>query len=117
MLATMWSLSHGHIIILTLCSAVACFEQNFHILISGGDSVLNTTFCEDHIVGTTFCFMTHYDITMGNDIAKDVHCDIIIGHDIVMFTYHDVTMHADISRTLIYKVELLCQIIIFLFSY
>ncbi len=22
--------------------------------------------------------MTHYDITVGNDIARDVHCDIIM---------------------------------------
>ncbi len=36
--------------------------------------------------------MTHYDITIGNDIAKDVHCDIIMGHEVVMGAYHDVTM-------------------------
>ncbi len=31
--------------------------------------------------------MTHYDITIGNDVARDVHCEIVIGHDIAMGTY------------------------------
>ncbi len=80
---------------------MACFERNLNTEISGGDSVRSTTFCVDHVMDTTFCSMTHYDITIGNDVARDVHCDIIIGHDIVMGAYHDVTMHADVTRTLI----------------
>ncbi len=28
--------------------------------------------------------MTHYDITMGDDVAMDDHYDIIMCHDIVM---------------------------------
>ncbi len=40
-----------------------------------------------------FCSMIHYDITIGNDVVRDVHCDIIMGHDVVMGTY--VTMHTD----------------------
>ncbi len=59
--------------------------------------------------------MTHYDIPMGYDIARDVHCDITMGHNIVMGTYHDDIMHTDIARTLIYYV-LLHPIMIFLFS-
>ncbi len=39
--------------------------------------------------------MTHYDITIGNDVARDVHCDIIMGHDVVIGTYHDITMQTD----------------------
>ncbi len=70
---------------LTLCRTMAGFERNLHTQISDGDSVLSTTFCGDHIVDTIFCSVAHYDITIGNDIARDhVHCDIIIGHDIVM---------------------------------
>ncbi len=46
--------------------------------------------------------MTHYDITIGNDVARDVYYDIIMGHDIVIVTYHDVTMNTDVARTLIY---------------
>ncbi len=59
--------------------------------------------------------MTHYDITIGNDVASDVHCEIIMSHGIVMGTYHDVTMHTDVAMTLIYYV-LLHPIMIFLFS-
>ncbi len=59
--------------------------------------------------------MTNYDITIGNDVARDVHCEIIMGHGTVMGTYHDVTMHTDVATTLIYYV-LLRPIMIFLFS-
>ncbi len=41
--------------------------------------------------------MTHYDITIGNDVAGDFHCDIIMGHNIVMGAYY-VT---DVAKTLI----------------
>ncbi len=50
---------------------MACFERNLHAQISCGDSVLSTTFCGDHIVNTIFS-MTHYDITIGNEIARGV---------------------------------------------
>ncbi len=36
--------------------------------------------------------MTHYDITIGNDVARDVHYEMIMGHSIVVGTYHDVTV-------------------------
>ncbi len=55
--------------------------------------------------------MTHYDITIGNDVARD---EIIMGHGIVIDTYHDVTMHTDVATTLIYYL-LLNPIMIFLF--
>ncbi len=97
-----------------LCHAIACFEWNLHTQISGGDSVLSTTFCRDHIWTLRLYSMTHYDITIGNDIARDVNYDIMIGHDVAMGTYHDVTMHTDVARILIYV--LLCPIMIFLFS-
>ncbi len=58
--------------------------------------------------------MTHYDITIGNDVARDVHCDITMGHDVAMGTYDDGTMHTDVARTLIYVLVRL--IMIFLFS-
>ncbi len=59
--------------------------------------------------------MTQYDITIGNDVARDVYCEIIMGHGIVMDTYHDVTKDTDVATTLIYYV-LLYLIMIFLFS-
>ncbi len=58
--------------------------------------------------------MTHYDITIGNEVARDVHCDIIMDHDVIG-TYYDVTMQTDVARMLIYYV-LLHPIMIFLFS-
>ncbi len=27
--------------------------------------------------------MTHYDITMGNDIARDAHCDITMSNEVM----------------------------------
>ncbi len=59
--------------------------------------------------------MTHYDITIGNVVARDVHYEILMGHCIVVGTYHDVTMHIDVAMPLIYYV-LLLPIMIFLFS-
>ncbi len=59
--------------------------------------------------------MAHYDITIGNDVARDVYYEIIMGHSIVVGTYHDATMYTDVAITLIYYV-LLRPIIIFLFS-
>ncbi len=41
--------------------------------------------------------MTHYDITIGNSVARDIHCDIIIGHHVVMGAYHDATMYTDVA--------------------
>ncbi len=35
------------------------------------------------------CAMTHYDVIMGNDVAKTAHCNVIIGTDIVMGTTHN----------------------------
>ncbi len=40
-----------------------------HDQISGGDSILRTTFCGDHAV-VSFCSMAHYDITIGNDVVE-----------------------------------------------
>ncbi len=45
----------------------------------------------------SFCCMTHYDITIGNDVNRDVHCDIIMGYDVVIGA-NDVTMHLDVGR-------------------
>ncbi len=36
--------------------------------------------------------MTHYDITMGNDIARDAHFNITIGNGVARDIHCDVTM-------------------------
>ncbi len=40
------------------------------------------------------CSMTRYDITMGNDVARDVHCNITMGND----AHCNITMGNDIAR-------------------
>ncbi len=30
---------------------------------------------------------THYDITMGNDVARDAHCEITMGNDVARDTH------------------------------
>ncbi len=73
-----------------LYHVMAYFDWNLHFEIASGNSVLSTTFSEDYAVDTTYCSMTHYDITIGNDVARDVHCEIIMIYDIVMGTYRDI---------------------------
>ncbi len=54
--------------------------------------------------------MTHYDITMGNDIDRDTHCNITMGNDIAWNIYCDVTMtllmHNDTAMNVFYYVLL-----------
>ncbi len=40
---------------------------------------------------------THYNITMGNDIARYAHCYITMGNGVVKCTYHGITIHNDID--------------------
>ncbi len=42
------------------------------------------------------CSMTYYDITMGNDVARDAHCNITMGKDIAIDILCDVTMSNDV---------------------
>ncbi len=73
--------------------------------------------------------VTHYDITMGNDvtrdvqceitmgndIARDIHCDITMSNDVAMCTYHGITIHNDVAMNLFYYVfSALCLIMILL---
>ncbi len=60
------------------------------------------------------CSMTHYDIIVGNDIARDIHCNVTMGNDIAMCTYHCIKMHNNITMN-IFCYVLLCQIMILLF--
>ncbi len=46
--------------------------------------------------------MTHYDITMGNDVTRDTHCDITMCNNIAMCTYHAITMHNGVTMNLFY---------------
>ncbi len=39
----------------------------------------------------------HYDITMGNDVARDVQCEITMGNNVARDIHCDVTMSNDIA--------------------
>ncbi len=39
-------------------------------------------------------------ITMSNDVAKNIHCDVTMGNDVAMCTYHGITMDNDIAMNL-----------------
>ncbi len=57
----------------------------------------------------------HCEITMGNDIAWDIHCDITMSNDVAMCPYHGITMHNDVAMKLFYYVfSALCLIMILL---
>ncbi len=57
----------------------------------------------------------HCKITMGNDIARDIHCDITMSNDITMCTYHVITMYNDVAMNFFYYVvSALCLIMILL---
>ncbi len=46
----------------------------------------------DIIMATTL-----YDITMGNDVARDAHCEIIMANDVARDIYCNVTMSNDVA--------------------
>ncbi len=46
----------------------------------------------------------HCEITMGNDVASDIHCDVTMINDVAMCTYHGITMHNDVAMNLFYYV-------------
>ncbi len=57
------------------------------------------------------------EITVGNDIARDIHCDVRMSNDIAICTYHGITMHIDIAMNLFYYAfSALCIIMILLWA-
>ncbi len=46
--------------------------------------------------------VTHYDITMGDDIARDPHCDITMGNDVTREIDCDATMSNDVTMYLLW---------------
>ncbi len=73
---------------------------------------MSTTFCGDYpcehyfswrlpLCALFLYFMTHYDITMGNDIAKDIHCDVTMSNDMAMCTYYAIRIRP-LHRYMVY---------------
>ncbi len=55
--------------------------------------------------------MPHYGITVGKEVASDIHCHIIMGNDVAMCTYHGITMYNDVAMNLFYcAISVLCLI-------
>ncbi len=56
-----------------------------------------------------------YEIIMGNDVAKDIYCDVTMSIDIAICTYHGITKNNDIATNPFHCVlSALCQIMILL---
>ncbi len=54
-----------------------------------------------------------YDITMGNNIARYVHCDITMINDVAICTHHGITMHNKVAMNIFYYVfSVLCLIVL-----
>ncbi len=46
-------------------------------------------------------------MTIGNDVARDIHCDVTMSNDVAMckyHVYHDITMHNDVAINLLSSV-------------
>ncbi len=57
----------------------------------------------------------HCEITMVNDVARDIHCDITMSNGIAMCTYHGITLYNDVAMNLFFYVfSALCLITILL---
>ncbi len=84
-----------------LCCTITCFHVISISLISGGDHTCTHYFLWRLPLCTLLlCSMTHYDITMGhnisgdaplchligNDGARDIHCDVTMGNDVAICT-------------------------------
>ncbi len=50
----------------------------------------------DITMGNGIARDAHYKITMGNDVVRDIDCDITMSNVIAMCTYHCITMHNDV---------------------
>ncbi len=69
----------------------------------------------DITMGNDLARDAHCEITMGNNIARDIHCDITKSNGIAMCTYHGITMHNDVAMNLFDNVfSALCLIAILL---
>ncbi len=58
----------------------------------------------DITMGNDIAKDAHYEIIMGNEIARDIHCDVTMSNDVATSTYHDITMHNDVAMNFFYYV-------------
>ncbi len=55
----------------------------------------------------------HYEITICNDVARDIQCDVTMSNEVTMCTYHYITTHDDIIMNVYYVFSALYLIVIF----
>ncbi len=67
----------------------------------------------DIIIGNDIARDIHCDITMCNDVTRGIHCDVTMSNDVAMCTYQCITMYNDVDVNLLYYV-LLCLTLCYL---
>ncbi len=55
---------------------------------------------DDITMGNDVARDAHYEITLGNDFARDIHCDITMSNDVAICKYYGITMHNDVAMNL-----------------
>ncbi len=59
----------------------------------------------DITMGNDVARDAHCEITMGNDVARDSHCDVMVSNDVAMCsTYNGVTMHTDVAMNIFHYI-------------
>ncbi len=53
--------------------------------------------------------MVTHDITLGNEVVKDVHCEITMGNDVARYIYCDVTMSNDVTMCTYHSITTIYQ--------
>ncbi len=72
----------------------------------------------DITMGNNVARDVHCKITIGNDVDRDVHCDITMGNDVAMCTYHAITKHNNVAMNIFYSVfSALILIVLFYYGY
>ncbi len=70
----------------------------------------------DITIGNDIARDAHCEITMGNDVARDIHCDVTMSNDITVCTYHGITMHAIAMNLFYYVFSALYLIVLFYYG-
>ncbi len=71
----------------------------------------------DITMGINVARDAHCDFTMGNDVARDIYCDVTMSNDIAMCKYNGLTMHNDVAMNIFYYVfSPLCLIVLYYYG-
>ncbi len=71
----------------------------------------------DITIGNDVARDANCEIIVGNDVARDIHCDVTMSNDVTMCTSRGITMHKDVAINLFYYVfSALCLIVLFYYG-